>query len=511
MTNRSVVKVFIVTFIIAAVLFSLFMRWNKYSPGWGRGNMSVSEASYYVGRMDSILKNWVQMRDNANFNDDGYYVDSYQSYLIFDFAKQATWIEDNGRILRDNYVELPAGMKWTFYHVTPDETRELKDRIILKFRGFDTNKQNQEAFYLVGTGRGKGYIHCYISNKTLGAGYGDGELSIPQIKLRTPVRNNMYGSLIVSDEEYNKYCDTFPDVSSSQSEQLSVVEQNKIAWSKIEKLLYQEIEKHVIAKGFKLDVLDVKPGQDFSAAHSKISAKNNNKILQRIFGGISRLDMTLKIDYLGNDIWYVKGKNDSGLNQNQASKYDIEFVVNANGKTAKSKYNELLKKGREIQKPFVIPVSKWQTTLSNGMKIEFLGICENPSAGKKWWGPDGTVVDYVPYANSFEYDKTNANSKVYEFVWRITHRPANFGIATSFEQNNGSNQSIYNDRYGLSLWPTNSLNIQTSGFDKSKTKTTFKILLDQNNTNKQTVLFKNISLVPKQNQGFEIEVIDAEE
>ena len=512
MTNKRVIKIFAVTFIIAVIALSLFLRWNKYSPGWGKGNLSVSEASYYGNVMNRIIENWVQMRDFANFKDDGYYDYSYQSYLIFDLEKHAMWLEDSGRILQDNYIEFPANIKWTFYHITPDKTTELTNRIILKFRGFDTRRQTPEAFYLVGTGRGKGNINCRIQGRSGGAGYGKGEFSMPQFKFSTSARNDLFSSLIVSDREYQQYRDSLPDLDVTQSENISQLEQNKNAWNKIEKLLYQEIDKKVIAKGFKLDVLDVKPGQDFSAAHSEFYAKNNkNKILRRILGGISKLNMTLKIDHLGNGTWYVKGKDDSGLNPDQASKYDIEFLVNANGKIAKSKYKVLLEKGREIQKPFVIPVSKWQTTLSNGMKIEFLGICENPSAEKQWWGPDGTLVDYVPYTSSFEYEEPKKNSKVYEFVWRITHRPTNLGFGTTFEGSDGANYTINKDRYSLSLWPTNSLNIQTSGFDDSKVKATFVIKLSQNNTNEQTVLFKNISLVSGQNQGFEIEVLEPEE
>ncbi len=510
MTNKSVVKIFILTFIIATVSLLLVFWWNRFSPGWGKGNISVSEASYCGNNMKRIIVNWMKTRDNGNFSDDGYYDDSYQSYLVFDLAKQAMWMEDNGRILKDNYIEFPAGMKWTFYHITPNGKTELTGRIILKYRGFDTNRQTQEAFFFVGTGRGKGYLNCQIYGHGGSAGYSNNVFAMPQINFPSSTRNDLFGSLIVSDDEYKKYRDSLPDVSSSQSGQLSVVEQNKEAWNKIEKVLYQEIEKHVNAKGFKLNSISIISGPDFSAAHCKIDSQRNF-ILQRIFGGISRLNMTLKIDYLGNDIWYVKGKDDTGLNPNTKSKYDIEFLVSDKNKIAKSKYNELIEKGRQIQNPFVIPESKWQTTLANGMKIEFLGICENPSAGKQWWGPDGTIVDYVPYINNLEYDKTNANSKVYEFVWRITHRPTNFGIATSFEESNGSDQTIFTDRYGLSLWLTNTINIQTSSFDKSKTRTTFKILFDQNNTNKQTVLFKNISLVPGENHGFEIEVTEPED
>mgnify|MGYP001769232373 CR=1 FL=1 len=190
MTNKSRIKIVIVTFFIAAVLFSLFFRWNKYSPGWGKGDISVSEASYYVGRMDSILKNWIQIRDNANFNDDGYYADSYQSYLIFDFAKQAMWIEDSGWILQDNYVEFPAGMKWTFYHITPNGMTELTGRIILKYRGFDTNRQTQEAFYLIGSGGGKGYVNCQIYGQNSSAGYSKNEISMPQLNPRISKRKD---------------------------------------------------------------------------------------------------------------------------------------------------------------------------------------------------------------------------------------------------------------------------------------------------------------------------------
>jgi len=35
-------------------------------------------------------------------------------------------------------------------------------------------------------------------------------------------------------------------------------------------------------------------------------------------------------------------------------------------------------------------LSKFKTTLANGVTVELVGICEYPSAGKQWWRPDGT-------------------------------------------------------------------------------------------------------------------------
>ncbi len=517
MTNKNVIKIFIVTFIITAVSLSLFLRLDKKGSGWGKGNMLVSEASYYGARMDRIIKTWIQARQNANFKRDGYFVDSYQSYLIIDLEKQAMWIEDTGRIWEDNYLEFPPGLKWTFYHCTIEGTKVLNNRIILKYRGFDSSGQTPEAFHLVGTGRGKGCICCQIRYQSGSAGYDRNEFSIPQYGFNTTGENILYGSLIVSEQEYQAYLDSVPlesEQENIESINLSQIEQNKIAWNKIEKLLYQEFEKQINSMGFNLDRIVIEPGEDFSAAQCEIKARNGG-IIEKLLDRSYSPETYPKIDYLGNDIWYVKSGPDpkfpgrSMMRSSHEKQIDLEFLVSDKGKISKSQYDELLEKGRQKQLPNQIPESKWKVTLDNGMKIEFLGICENPSAGKKWWGPDGTFIDYVPYVNTTNYGRTKEDRNIYEFAWRTTNGANNIGTGFSAEGCNGSYFHAFYDRYGNSL--RDEMNAEGFGFDKSKVMTTFKMTFKNDNNLKQVVLFKNISLVPGQDQGFEIEIIEAEE
>jgi beta-lactamase regulating signal transducer with metallopeptidase domain len=41
--------------------------------------------------------------------------------------------------------------------------------------------------------------------------------------------------------------------------------------------------------------------------------------------------------------------------------------------------------------------SGFAARLPNGVTVELVGVCEHPSAGKKWWRPDGTALGEAPY------------------------------------------------------------------------------------------------------------------
>ncbi|MHC4097501.1 MAG: M56 family metallopeptidase, partial [Planctomycetota bacterium] len=41
-------------------------------------------------------------------------------------------------------------------------------------------------------------------------------------------------------------------------------------------------------------------------------------------------------------------------------------------------------------------LSKFKTTLANGVTIELVGVCGHPSEGKQWWGPDGSALEDDP-------------------------------------------------------------------------------------------------------------------
>ena len=41
--------------------------------------------------------------------------------------------------------------------------------------------------------------------------------------------------------------------------------------------------------------------------------------------------------------------------------------------------------------------SEYKATLTNGITVELVGVCEHPSFGKKWWMPNGDLLEEAPY------------------------------------------------------------------------------------------------------------------
>ncbi|MHC4575058.1 MAG: M56 family metallopeptidase [Planctomycetota bacterium] len=50
-------------------------------------------------------------------------------------------------------------------------------------------------------------------------------------------------------------------------------------------------------------------------------------------------------------------------------------------------------------------------TLSSGVTVELLGVCEHPSEGKQWWRPDGTVMIEAPYEKAKGEPIANRNEE----------------------------------------------------------------------------------------------------
>jgi len=58
-------------------------------------------------------------------------------------------------------------------------------------------------------------------------------------------------------------------------------------------------------------------------------------------------------------------------------------------------------------------------TLSNGVTVELVGVCEHPSEGKQWWRPDGSLLNETPYKTTGSLLPEHANYKYCEFVIRL--------------------------------------------------------------------------------------------
>ena len=137
------------------------------------------------------------------------------------------------------------------------------------------------------------------------------------------------------------------------------------------------------------------------------------------------------------------------------------------------------------------------------MSFEFLGICDNSSVERMWWGPDGSMLDYVPYINTESFDRIRIpdDSKIFEMAWRIVNMPSG-STDVSVENSSRSFSIEAHSRYGRRI----AMNARGCVFNKNLEKTALKWTITDISGNKHTIIVKNISLIPGQNQGFSIEV-----
>ncbi len=488
MEKRTWAKLIIAVLLILAISFGLYLRWHsselELDLDWGKGIQSTIERYYYYDSMSRIIGNWRQTKRNAERERNGRLKESYQTYLVIDLDKQALWIEENGCISKGDYIEFPPNTKWKLYHYTPQSNTELPGRTALKIRGYNTRRITPEQLVLVGTGAG-GHMGFHFNSNSGGGGHGTGPGSKPTISFKSfsVSKEDLYGSIIVNKEEYQQYRQSVTDSNviksseeSTQVEIISGLEENKAAWNRIEKHLYMEIDKQVRQAGYELYRLKVETGPDFSAGHVELRARSSS-FLKQFFGGSRSVESYLQINSLGNDIWYAT----SAINPRRPVPFQrqlsLEFLICLAGEISESQHKELIRQGRRKHlQTGSIPESKWKAELPNGIKVEFIGVCENPSAGKQWWGPDGSPLGFVPYINTEPYGGTRDDRKIYEFAWRIT-QPGGGAVTHSFEGSTGSYSRSILDRSGNRI--TGNFDASGQAFEKSCQTTTWKVGLSQ--------------------------------
>lgn len=486
MEKRAWAKVIVSLLVIGGIAVGLYIRWGATGLGsdplsaWGRGNPTLSERTYYLSRINRIIEEWAQTARRADHERDGRFKDSYRALFVIDLDKQAVWIEENGQPRKNHYSELPPGMRWQFHHVTPQGNKELSGRIVLKMRGAYTRQQEPEAFFLVGAGRGGGHFNFQFHPSGSGGGsYNSGSYRLQPYHSRSSGKaDNPYGSLLVTDSEYEQYG---ADGSKRDARAGTWIEENRANWLRVEKSLYGQIERHLRNAGYELHRLKVEPGPDFSAGYAEARGRSDSA-LRGIFGGYSSPEAYLKLDYVGDDIWYAKsGRRYPERPVMPGRTLDLEFLVHATSQIADSQRNDLLAKGRKIQQPDSTAPSKWKVTLASGAMVEFIGICENPSAGKQWWGPDGSPVDRVPYTNAQPYARARDDREYYEFAWRVQIEDTGRGYATrhSLEGEADSYYVRIRDRYGNHV--IQGVSAEGYGFDKARQKATWRLGLASEN------------------------------
>jgi hypothetical protein len=136
--------------------------------------------------------------------------------------------------------------------------------------------------------------------------------------------------------------------------------------------------------------------------------------------------------------------------------------------------------------------------------VEILGIRDtnNPD---KWWGPDGKCFNSPLYFIN-KIPDTNENERNIQIAWQIKWPEKKAGGQTFFnpEGAKGTYSGNISDRYG------NMDLVMISTYDYTLQKINLKTYTNQYEIISYYVTFKNVSLIPNQNHGFEIEVQEAE-
>lgn len=484
---------------------------RKAEPeGWGQGNLTEAEKRYYMARIVRTISTWQEMGHAAPRARDGRIEEPFPALLVIDTTKAALWVEKDRKVLDSTRADLPETMKWRILHATPKGNQPLPPVVRLRIRGFHTDRLTPERIHLVGERGGGEHLSFEINSHAHGSDYGSGPFQ-PQTQWKErKTDKEPYGSILLSDAEYEEYPRAAADADSTvldddgQTGRPTPPATNLSNWRKVEKWLYAGIEKQVWEKGFNLRSVEIEPGPDYTAGHAEIRSRNDGPF-RRMVGGSSSGQAYLKIDFLGDDVWYVKSAPHPQHPMPARFLLDLEFLVHATRELPQSEQIKWLAAGRKKQQPAPRTPSPWQATLPNGTTVEFIGICENPSGGKPWWGPDGSPLQDAPYFNAYTVFANRAGRNAFEIVWRIVRpsRQGGSGMRSSLEGCVGSGFREIRDRYGMRIYD---LHAEAYLFPKLRETTTLDLAVNVANGPYQRVLFKNVSLVPGTNAGFEIAV-----
>jgi len=494
----------VILFVVAVVLLMVF-RWggDEEIVQWGRGELKISERAYYQNKFARIIDNWKQTMREAKHDREGRITGAYNVYLVMDTSVPAVWIETDCEVDAANYVELPGRVEWKVYRCWGGRNEELAGQVRLKMRGFNTRQHYPEMIYFVGEAKGLGHISFDFNSSAFGSGSSSGRFGMPSYGKEVVDARDYYDSIVVSDEEYERYRQRI-DANGSVGKERgdgSAVPENMARWLGVERRLYKRIEEEVMRQGLALKHLEVVVGADYTGAHAELTGYRDSAI-QKFFGGYRRREAYLQIDYVGEDVWYVISASHPRFPRTQrGGPLELEFVVCASGEIPRSEQKQWLEKGRRLVQGVMRPESKWKVTLANGATVEFIGVCESPSVGKQWWGPDGSPLGYETYCRRETVLRQRKNRAVFEIAYKISRAPGGGGMRGSMEGSRGSGYHRILDKYGNSI---DDLHAEAYAFDKGREKTTLRLELRVGDGEWEKVEFRNISLMRGEDKGFEI-------
>jgi len=493
----------VILFLLGVVLLMVFR--------WGGGRLKVSERMYYASRIRRIVERWRETAKQAGRDKEGRIKQPYRSYLVIDTTKPAMWIESDGRILAENYTELPHNMKWKLYSCAPGGNEDLPRKVRLKIRGLYSSRLFPEMICVHSYGRACGHLSCYFTAGNVTTDSGDEDLAIQKYSGRSGGGNQGYESVLVDDAEWQQYrehvrSEGLVQQGGSVEDRLEwPADANFAGWFNFEKQLYQEIEKAILREGFELHSIGLGAGSDYLSAQGRIEARERRGFLSNFFhGGGERPKLFIKVNYIGNDTWYVKAIPDYQEMYWMACEYpDVEFLVRSGGKVGRSEYKKLLEQSRKEHRTDISIKPSWRAELASGVTVDLLGVCERGSAAKKWWGPDGSELEYEPYFAGGHGEHGSNDEKMVDIAIRINWPTGTSKSAVRISVSGpGSSGGGSWGRGGYH--PPEEIMVNTYTFEKSCRRAGLKVSIKVGSGSFETVEFRNISLVRGEDAGFEI-------
>ena len=368
--------------------------------GWGQGKMKVSERYYYEGRFRIIMDRWRDIAWNSKTDREGRLVQPHHAYLHIDLDKEAIWIEDQGKVRQEDYMELPSHMKWELHHLTEHAKTRLPASVCLKNRGKYTSRLFREIIYLIGNGRGGDHLDFRIesanSNSDYGGGPGPAITLLP--KSNKKQEKEPYGSILVSEEEYAEYVEKrAPDTNGSR---LQDNDKDVGRWSSTQKRIYQQIEVEIGKRDYELRKIEHNRAIDYSAMLAKVNCKRKDRswdflpLRRSRVTGPYNMDFLVKADHLGQGVWYAKSypyMHGTG----QTDFLEMDFIVHGTAKMSKRVYKDWIAKGQSKHNVSLDSKSEWSVALADGTRVEFVGVKRGSVVGGQCWGPDGSLLNNI--------------------------------------------------------------------------------------------------------------------
>jgi hypothetical protein len=464
-----------------------------------RRGLCESEKAYFMDRADRLLERWRYTRSEL-YARPGESPPPYGVFLVVDLSEPAMWIERAGKVWEGWRVDLPSKLAWSIQRQFVGGVQPLPARSVFKIRGWKTSLELPENVYVVGSTPDRGHIAFKVNPGGGGQDLGSGDFQLhpmpPPERTHHPEEES-YPSIVVGEEEYEASLRAAEGTRGKMAEKPWLAE-HRADWTRIEAKLYREIERQVEGKGLHLDRLTVHPGPDFHAGHAEFRATRRG-MLAGLLPRPTSSTPELNFDFLGDGVWYARSVNARPRPRN--SGVGFEFLVSEH-ELASGSESDSLAKGRERAAPVAIPPSRWSIMLPGGTQIEFVGVCRAPSLGEQWWGPDGSRLPTGPYMSTRTSPFDRQRSK-FEIAWRTVRRIslAPSHMTYSALGSRGSGFYASEDRYGRRL---TGLHYEQYSFDEGTNMTTLRIGVGPDESQLEWAEFRNVSLVPGQDFGFEM-------